>query len=70
MIETHYAWKVKYLTPDGVRLLTPTANGHDEENSVMDLLFNTPEEAHEKKDFYGWAKDNWVLVKVTLEEVQ
>ena len=66
--ETYYMWKTWFEGDDGMRLVTPWSDPHTYEYP-FDYIFDNPEDARERKEEEA-PEEDWVLTKVTLQEVR
>jgi hypothetical protein len=68
LYEAWFTWKQRRLVEGRMRLLTPWSDATEHE-WPFDLLFETAEEARTAREEHGAENEPWVLVRVTLEEV-
>jgi hypothetical protein len=66
--EAWFTWKERRLLEGRMRLLTPWSDPAEHE-APFDLLFKTAEEARTAREEHDAENEPWVLVRVTLEEV-
>jgi hypothetical protein len=68
LYEAWFSWKERRLVEGRMRLLTPWSDPTEHEEP-FDLLFETAEEARTAREEHGAEDEPWVLVRVTLEDV-
>jgi hypothetical protein len=66
--EVWFTWKEPRQVDGRVRLLTPWSDPAEHE-TPFDLLFETAEEAKAAREEHGAQDEPWVLVRLTLEEL-